>query len=262
MSKLIIFGCGYVGQNLSALLSDTFEIIATHKNTPTIFNIAHPLDKRVFDNVSHILISIPPITGARDLVLSKHLQDLQGISTLKWIGYLSSTGVYGNHDGKWVNEESALLATDESNLTRINIETRWLESFPEHTHIFRLAGIYGPGRAPEERIKNGVARRIQKPGCYFSRIHINDICAILCKSMQNPTPGEVLNLADDLPEEPIKVIEYWCDKLQLPYPPLEHFESADLSPMLRTFYTNNKKVSNTKVKALLNYQFLHPNYKV
>lgn len=260
MNKIIIFGCGYVGKYLTEILKNNFHVIPTHREQNVIFNPSTPLDKDLFDNTTHLLISIPPIDN-EDLVLKQHRQDIKKINHLKWIGYLSSTGVYGDHQGKWVDEESMLLADDNANLNRINAEKLWKREFPGQTHIFRLAGIYGPSRSPIDKIKNGTARRINKPGNCFSRIHVEDICAILKKSMEQPTPAEIFNLADDLPEEPSKVMEYFCDQANLDYPPLEELEDI-AEGQLKNFYKHNKKVLNLKVKKMLNYQFLHPNYKV
>jgi nucleoside-diphosphate-sugar epimerase len=194
------------------------------------------------------------------LVFQKHLKQIQEIRSLKWIGYLSSTGVYGNHNGDWVTETSSLLATENNNLARIQSEQQWLTSFPKHAHIFRLSGIYGPGRSPLESVLNGSAKRIYKDNQYFSRIHVKDIASILQKSMQLLTPGEIFNLADDLPAPSYKVIEHYCDHLNLPYPELVDYQSANLSPMGMQFYNSNKKVSNLKIKEILNYDFIYKTY--
>jgi len=260
MNKIIIFGCGYVGQNLCKLLEDDFEIVRTHRSTSAVFNIESALPRNYFNDVTHILISIPP-DECGDLVLRLHLEDIQSASSLKWIGLLSSTGVYGDHKGNWVNEDSQLLAKDASNLNRIQAEKQWVESFPDLIHIFRVAGIYGPERNQIDAIKNGTARRIYKKNHYFSRIHVDDIAAILKKSIDNPTSGEIYNLCDDLPSPSHEVIEYYCDQLGAPYPPMENYEEAKLSPLALNFYLNNKKVSNSKVKELLKYSFIHQNYR-
>jgi len=260
MNKIIIFGGGYVGSNFAKIIQEKFTIISTHQDKEVIFNSSTKLNIDLFDKTTHILITIPPQEDG-DLAFINHVEDIKEIKTLKWIGYISSTGVYGNHSGRWVSESSDLLAEDPTNLRRIKAEKQWLEAFPDHAHIFRLSGIYGPGRSLIDKVKEGTARRICKKGHYFSRIHIDDICALIEKSIAHPTPGEIYNLADDLPAEPSSVVEYYCDKLQLPYPPLEQFETAELSSLMQSFYLNNKKTSNRKIKELFSYQLIHPSYK-
>ena len=220
MNKLIIFGCGYSGQYLSKILENDYNIIKTNRILIPgnfVFDDLSPLPKESFEDVTHILISIPPVEKG-DLVFQKHIQEISAIPTLKWLGYLSATSVYGDHQGKWVDESSELLAKDARGINRIKNENIWLNSLPELTHIFRLGGIYGPGRSVIEEIKKGIARRIYKEGQYFSRIHVEDIAQILALSMLKPTGGQIFNLVDDLPAPSHEVIEYYCDLLALPYP--------------------------------------------
>lgn len=179
---------------------------------------------------------------------------------LKWVGYLSTTGVYGDHNGAWVDEDTPLIPTTKRGQARLTAERAW-QAIPDlPLHIFRLAGIYGPGRGPFAKVRNGTARRIIKPGQVFSRVHVDDIAQALEASMRAPSPGSVYNLCDDDPAPPQDVLSLAAKLLDLPEPPAIPFDQADLGPMARSFYAENKKVSNARMKCELGVDLLYPSY--
>ncbi len=216
-------------------------------------------------HISHILSSIPPQDGDVDLVLKHHFNDISKASHLKWVGYLSTTGVYGDRQGGWVDEASDLLPTGTRGQKRKNAEEAWFKLWHDYqipTHSFRLAGIYGPGKNALETVKAGKARRVHKDGQVFSRIHVEDIAAILQASILSPKGGNAYNICDDNPAPPQEVISYACKLLGIDPPPLLDFETADLSPMARSFYGDNKRVSNKKIKEELGIHLKWPDYRV
>ncbi len=216
------------------------------------------LDPALVRTATHCLVSIPP-TKEGDTVLASHGDDLKAAG-LSWLGYLSTTGVYGDYQGEWVNEESLCLPTQEHSRRRLMAERGW-QADGLAAHVFRLAGIYGPGRSILETLRAGQARRIVKPGQVFSRIHVADIASVLMASMIRPRPGTVYNVCDDEPCPPQNVVEYGCKLLDLPLPPEIPFEEAVLSPMARSFYEDNKRVSNRRIKDELEIRLRYPTYR-
>ena len=181
-----------------------------------------------------------------------------------WLGYLSTTGVYGDRQGDWVDEDSPLAPSTRRGRDRVAAEAGWqalaaARGLP--LHIFRLAGIYGPGRGPFEKVRNGTARRIVKPGQVFSRIHAEDIAQVLAASIARPDPGAVYNLCDDDPAPPEDVLAHAAALLGLPPPPEEPFETAAMTPMARSFYAESKRVSNARIKRELGIRLIHPDYR-
>lgn len=216
-----------------------------------------------FLEASHILSSVPPGT-AGDPVLACHRDDIAKLLELDWVGYLSTTGVYGDCAGGWVDEDSELLPTGARGHRRLAAEEAWLDLWQTHdvpVHLFRLAGIYGPGRNALETVRAGRARRIDKPGQVFSRIHVDDIAQILAASIDNPDPGQAYNVCDDEAAPPEEVIAYACGLLGVEPPPLVPFEEAELSDMARSFYADNKRVSNARIKNALGVNLKWPNYR-
>lgn len=182
-------------------------------------------------------------------------------SRFEWVGYLSTTGVYGDHAGGWVDEETALAPSTKRGQARVDAEAAW-QAIPDlPLHIFRLAGIYGPGRGPFAKVRAGTARRIIKKGQVFSRIHVEDIGQILEASLQRPNPGAIYNLCDDDPAPPQDVIGYAAELLGLPEPAAEDFDAAEMSAMARSFYAESKKVRNDRIKKELGVQLIYPDYK-
>jgi len=214
-------------------------------------------------DVTHILLSVPP-DEAGDPVFDEMEAQIRALPSVSWIGYLSTTGVYGNLEGDWVDENSPYNPSGSRGERRVDAEKSWLGLFDEFglpVHIFRLPGIYGPDRNQLVSLKNGKARRISKPGQIFSRIHVSDLAAILSASMNKPCPGSIYNIADDAPAPPEDVVAYAAELLGVEPPPLQDFESADLSPMARSFYADSKRVSNEKINEELGIQLKYPTYR-
>jgi dTDP-D-glucose 4,6-dehydratase len=212
---------------------------------------------------THLLITIPP-QPLGDVVLENFAEEISRARQLQWIGYISSTGVYGDTQGEWVDESSPLLASTDRNRQRIEVESAWLKIGNDHglpVMIFRCVGIYGPGRNLLVSVRQRRARRIDKPGLVFSRIHSEDLAQTLEVSMKKPQFGEIYNVSDDCPSPPVEAVEYACSLLGVEPPPLVPFEEADLSPMARGFYITNKRVSNKKIKQELGVTLRYPNYR-
>ncbi|MGH6893499.1 MAG: SDR family oxidoreductase [Dongiaceae bacterium] len=209
---------------------------------------------------THLLSSVPP-DEAGDPVLDLHRAEIDAAMHLSWTGYLSTTGVYGDRAGGWVDEMSELKPTGERGRRRLAAERGWL-ALRQPAHLFRLAGIYGPGSSALDTVREGRAKRIVKPGQIFSRIHVADIAQVLEASMARPHPGAAYNLCDDDPAAPSDVIAFAAALLNLPPPPEIPFEQADLSPMARSFYDDNKRVSNSRIKRELGVALRYPSYRV
>jgi nucleoside-diphosphate-sugar epimerase len=212
----------------------------------------------------HHLISIPP-TSSGDRVLGLYEEDLIAPRlSSRWIAYLSSTGVYGDRGGQWVDETSELRPTTERGRRRLAAERAWLALHEWHAlpvHVFRLAGIYGPGRNQLLALRKGEARRIVRPGQVFSRIHVDDVAGVLEASMVSPHPGRCYNVCDDEPAPPQIVIAHAADLLGLPAPPEIPFDQAELSDLSRSFYEESKRVSNRRIKEELGYRLAYPSYR-
>lgn len=220
------------------------------------------LDADAFDGVRAILVSTPP--GERGCPALAASRAAMANAGPRWIGYLSSNGVYGDHGGGAVDETSPLLATSARGLARICAEYAWREFAMAAGHrlvIFRLPGIYGPGRSAFDQIREGRAQRVLKPGQVFSRMHVDDIAGAIAASLNRPEAGALFNLADDEPAPPQDVIEYACRLIGVEPPPLVPFEKAQLSEMARSFYADNKRVSNTLMKSALGVELQYPTYR-
>ena len=276
-STLFVFGFGFSAEALSRGLGANWRIIATCRTAERraelsargieahVFDGATPLaDARdIFARTTHLLSSVPAEDGG-DPVLARHGGDIAGLKNLRWAGYLSTTGVYGDRAGGWVDENSELKPTGERGRRRVAAETGWLDLWRQRglpVHVFRLAGIYGPGRSAFDSLRSGRAQRIDKPGQVFSRIHVDDIAAILAASMAQPDPGAIYNVCDDDPAPPAEVIEYAARLLRMPAPPLIPFAEAKLSDMARSFYADNKRVKNERIKRELGVCLVYPDYR-
>ena len=274
MSRLLCFGMGYTARTLADRLAGEGWTVdgTTRSPDPNTqhFDRDHPLPPAAFTDVSHILVSIPP-DELGDPVLDVHTDNIAAPthrdrrhSQLRWVGYLSTTGVYGDRGGGWVDETSELRPSGERGRRRVDAEKAWLALWHRHgvpVHIFRLAGIYGPGRSPFEALRAGTARRIDRPGQVFSRIHVEDLASVLIGSIKRPRPGAVYNVCDNEPAAPDSVIAHAASLLGLPLPPLVPFDEAALSPMARSFWDDNKRVSNTLIKQELGVALRYPNYR-
>lgn len=274
MSALFVFGLGYSAGFLARGLATQGwciagtsreggrggDGIALHR-----FTRGTPLADAAaaLAGTTHLLLSIPPdATG--DPVLAEHAADIAALSGLRWLGYLSTTSVYGDRGGGWVDEAAALRPTGERGRRRVAAEEGWLALGRERglpVHIFRLAGIYGPGRSALDALRQGRAQRVDKPGQVFSRIHVADLAAVLRASMAAPDPGIVYNVADDDPSPPEAVIAYASTLLGVAPPPLVPFAAAQLSAMARSFYDDNKRVANRRIKEELGVRLRYPSYR-
>lgn len=266
MKTLLSFGHGYSAQALAEhLIPDGWRVIGTSR-TPEkrqqegVEMVAYPgADMTPYlAEATHILMSAAP-DEAGDPVL-RELGEQISAGEYEWLGYLSTTGVYGDHQGAWVGEDAALTPATKRGQWRVDGEKAWLAAHP-NTHLFRLAGIYGPGRGPFSKVRNGTARRIIKEGQVFSRIHRDDIAQVLAASIARPNPGAAYNLCDNMPAPPEDVIGYAAELLGMPLPPAEPFETAEMSPMARSFYGESKRVRNDRIKDELGVVLKFPDYK-
>jgi len=272
---LFCFGLGYsAGALARTVLAEGWQVTGTCRTMdhgaeleklgaiPLLFDRAHPLSdlERHLGAATHLLSSVPP-DAAGDPVLDLHRAEIAAASSrLAWIGYLSTTGVYGDRGGGWVDERSALTPSGERGRRRLDAERAWT-ALPQPAHLFRLAGIYGPGRSALDTARGGTARRVVKPGQVFSRIHVDDIVAVLRASMARPAPGAAYNVCDDDPADPAAVIAFACDLLGVTPPPEVPFAEATLSPMARSFYDDNKRVNNERIKRELGVVLRYPSYR-
>lgn len=215
-------------------------------------------------DVTHILISTPP-DDRGDPVFNMHGADFAGFPNLQWVGYLSTTGVYGDRGGDWVDETTELRPTSKRGSRRRHAEDQWLSLYRSHdipVHIFRLAGIYGPGRSALDSVRAGLERRIYKEGHAFGRIHVEDIAGAILASIENPAPGTIYNVCDDLAAPSHEVIEHACNLLDRPVPPMVDFDAANLTGMTHSFYMDNRRVHNDKIKNELGVTLKYPDFKV
>nr|WP_319248715.1 SDR family oxidoreductase [uncultured Celeribacter sp.] len=213
---------------------------------------------------THLLVSAGPGEHGDPMLAQYRDAVISAAPNLRWVGYLSTTGVYGDQGGGWVDEDTPLAPSTARGQARVAAETQWQEltaALGLALSIFRLAGIYGPGRGPFAKVRSGRARRIIKPGQIFSRIHVEDIAQTLAAALQIPERQGIYNLCDDCPAPPQDVIAYAAELLGLPLPPEEDFATADMSPMARSFYAESKKVRNDKIKRDLDVELLFPDYK-
>ncbi|WP_303977068.1 SDR family oxidoreductase [Dongia mobilis] len=273
---LFCFGLGFSARHLAQrLLARGWRVSGTCRSpekqralaeigiTAHLFDRDRPLSNlpSLLEDVTDLLSSVPP-DAAGDPVIDLHRAEIaRAAGHLAWIGYLSTTGVYGDKDGAWVDESSPLQPSGERGQRRQRAETAW-GSLPQPAHLFRLAGIYGPGSSALDTVRAGKARRVIKPGQVFSRIHVADIAAILEASMARPNPGAAYNVCDDDPAPPAEVVAYACQLLGVLPPPEVPYETADLSPMARSFYDDNKRVHNERIKRELGVELAFPSYRL
>jgi nucleoside-diphosphate-sugar epimerase len=264
--RLLIFGFGYTARALARRLGPEWEVIGTSRSgeTGTVrFDRDRLLPPDAFAGVTHILISAPPDESG-DPVLDRHDTDIGAVKELRWFGYLSTTGVYGTRDGGWVDEASELHPSNARSKRRVEVETAWHDLWRERAvpvHIFRLAGIYGPGRSAFDALRDGTARRINAGGQMFSRIHVDDIATVLLASIARPRPGAAYNVCDDEPAAQADVVAYAARLLGMEPPPLVPLAEAGLSPMAKSFYADNKRVSNALIKQELGVTLTYPDYR-
>jgi nucleoside-diphosphate-sugar epimerase len=268
---LLCFGLGYSAEVLAQrLLARGWRVTGTSRKaekrrqleakgfTMHAFDRETPLPAAAFEGVTHVLTSIAPDADG-DSVLDMHLPQLRALD-LAWAGYLGTTAVYGDRQGNWVDETTPIEPTLARADRRARAEAAWLSSgLP--AHVFRLAGIYGPGRNPFVNLRAGTARRIVKEGQVFSRIHVEDIATVLEASMASPHPGAIYNVCDDEPAPPQDVVAHAAELMGVAPPVEQDYATADLSPMARTFYQDNRRVRNERIKAELGVRLAFPSYR-
>lgn len=249
MADFFLFGLGYSARVLAdRLLADGWAVQATG-SAGTIAFADDDAVRAALARASHVLSSVPPEPDGADPVLTRYGDALSG----KWLGYLSSTGVYGDAGGAWVDESSPVGVGRRT--ARAAADSAWLGV---GACVFRLPGIYGPGRSALDRVRQGTAHRIALPGQVFSRIHVEDIAEGVLHALT--TPGGAFNLADDLPASQNRVIAEAARLLNRVPPPLVSLEEASLSPAARAFYAENRRVANGKAKRLLGWRPRYPTY--
>ena len=268
MNRLLSIGHGYSASALApSLLARGWQVLGTTRRPQACAQIAAsgvtpvlwgPQVAAEIAQASHILISIAPEAGA-DPTLAAFGAVLAAAQP-QWVGYLSTTAVYGDHAGAWVDEQTPLTPSTARGEARVAAEAAW-QATGLPLDIFRLAGIYGPGRGPFEKVRDGTARRILKPGQVFSRIHVDDIAGAVLASILRSEPGQAYNLCDDDPAPPEDVLSYAAQLLGLPEPPGIPYDQAEMTPMARSFYAENKRVRNDKMKQELGYQLKYPDYR-
>ncbi len=276
--KLFCFGLGFSAETLARrLAAKEWAIAGTARDPGNIERLrgqgyevcrfggepGHAAVAAALAGTTHLLLSIPP--GAEgDPVLRHYRREIAGLPTLEGIGYLSTVGVYGNHEGAIVDETTLPRPNNERTKARVVAESGWLAFGAEigrPTQVFRLAGIYGPGRSALDKLRTGTARRIVKPGQVFNRIHVEDIASVLEASIARPRAGAIYNVADDEPAPPEEVITYGAELLGIEPPPEVPFEEAELSPMARSFYGHTRRISNVLIKSELGVRLAYPNYR-
>lgn len=277
MTHILFFGLGFSARVLAAKLAQSgWQVSATSRSAAgaaavsalgyrgLVFDGTAALPPKSFDGVTHIVSSAPPDQDGDPVLRQEGAELARRARQFKWIAYLSTTGVYGDHDGGLVSEETPLTPNTERGHRRLLAETQWLQlwrDFGLPVHLFRLAGIYGAGRNQLLSLREGTAKRVIKQGQIFSRIHVEDIAGTLEASMAKPNPGQAYNVCDDEAAPPQDVVEYGARLLGLPVPPDLAFEDAALSPMARSFYADSKRVSNARIRQELGVRLRYPSYR-
>jgi dTDP-4-dehydrorhamnose reductase len=278
VSRLFAFGLGFSAQALAErLVGKGWQVAGTARDDGKIAQLAakgyaavrfagEPGNRqvpRLLQGSTHLLHSIPP-GAAGDPVLAQYREKLTALSSLTWIGYLSTVGVYGDQEGRWVDEAIAPKPNSARTEARVEAEQAWLELGKETgvpVQIFRLAGIYGPGRSVFDKLREGTARRVKKDGQVFSRIHVEDIASVLEASIARPLGGAIYNVADDEPAAPGEVVAYAAELIGVVPPPEVDFAEADLTPMARSFYEGSRRIANARIKSELGVRLRYPTYR-
>lgn len=269
---LLSFGHGYSARALTPLLlAEGWRVIGTTRSTEKVPALRKtgvevlrfPGDdlRPALEAASHVLISAGPDAGGDPVLALMRGTFGAEAARLAWVGYLSTTGVYGDHQGGWVDETTPVTPTTRRGKLRKAAEEDWLSIPGLPVHVFRLAGIYGPGRGPFAKVRAGTAKRVIKPGQVFSRTHVEDIAQVLKASIARPDPGRIYNVCDDDPAPPQDVIAHAAQLLGLPLPPEEDFETANMNPMARSFYADSKRVRNDRIKNELGVTLKYPDYR-
>ncbi|MGV6849394.1 MAG: SDR family oxidoreductase [Marinibacterium sp.] len=271
MTKTILsFGHGYTSQALGRqLLDQGWRVIGTTRSEAKaetlraggVEPVIWPGDPVSFDGVTHLLLSVAPQEDGDPVYLAHAEEIARRAGQFEWVGYLSTTAVYGDKAGGWVDETTPPFPATRRGRLRTEAEAAWSAIPGLPLHIFRLAGIYGPGRGPFAKVRAGTSRRIIKPGQVFSRIHVDDIAQVLAASIARPNPGAIYNVCDDNPAPPQEVIAHAAELLNLPVPPAIDYDKADMTPMAKSFYAESKRVRNDRIKTELGVDLLYPDYR-
>ncbi|WP_264049626.1 SDR family oxidoreductase [Methylobacterium flocculans] len=273
--NLFVFGLGFTARHFVERARGRFGQVRATVTDPARAGPSDLADLRAFGPESDdpriaadladsdiLLVSAPPGRDG-DTVLARY-RDAIATSRIRWIGYLSTIGVYGDHEGAWIDEGTTPVPVSARSRGRLSVETDWLSLGAETgkaVQVFRLSGIYGPGRNPIVKLREGKSQRIIKPGQVFNRIHVDDIATTLLASIARPRGGATYNVTDDAPTPPQVVTEYAAKLAGLPLPPEVDFETADLSPMARSFYGENKRVRNRLIREELGVTLAYPTYR-
>jgi len=275
--NLVIFGLGYSASFYAAEAARTFERITATKRAPDVASAGRlhllpfdggveKIDPRLRAAVAEAdaaLVSAAP-DAAGDPVLRRLSDEIAAAPKLKTIVYLSTIGVYGDHQGAWIDETAPLRPANERTRWRVTAENDWLAlggRFGKQVYILRLSGIYGPGRSVIEKLRDGTAKRLVKPGQVFNRIHVADIARAIDACFAGAAPAGVYNVTDDEPAPPQDVVAYAAQALGVAPPPEQDFAEARLSPMARSFYGENKRVANVRMKSGLGVALAYPTYR-
>lgn len=280
--RIFCFGLGYVARHLMAFLDDDWSFVASYRGdqpSDQLLNLKGDISDRLqlvkFDNglldkegqlalseCPYVLASVPP--DEKGCPVARALRTLGIPYRFHWVGYLSATSVYGDAAGQWVDERHALNPGTKRGKNRRLAEEQWLSLYRSQgwpVAVFRLSGIYGPGRNMLERLKGGLDQAVVKPGHVMGRIHVDDIVSVLTASMTRPMGGEIYNVSDDLPAPSSEVLQFAAQLLGLEAPTLVPYDEAVLSPMARSFYLENRRVSNDKIQQQLGVTLKYPDYK-
>jgi nucleoside-diphosphate-sugar epimerase len=278
VSRLFCFGLGYSAETLAARLARKgWQVAGTGRDQSNVERLeaqgyamvrfaGEPGNRALVEQlrgITHLLHSIPPGRSG-DPVLAHYRDAIAGLPSLQWIGYLSTVGVHGDQRGNWVDETARTMPNSERTEARVEAEQAWL-AFGEEAgvpvHVFRLAGIYGPGRSVFDKLRDGTARRVKKDGQVFSRIHVEDIAGVLEASIARPCGGAIYNVADDEPAAPGDVVAYAAELIGVLPPPEVPFEEADLTPMARSFYEGSRRIANARIKSELGVELRYPTFR-
>jgi nucleoside-diphosphate-sugar epimerase len=278
VTRLFAFGLGFSAQTLAERLAGKgWQIAGTARDEGKIEQLAdkgydiarfagEPGNRKVpslLQGATHLLHSIPPGQEG-DPVLGEYRDLIAALPSLEWIGYLSTVGVYGDQEGRWVDEATLLKPNSARAEARVEAEQAWLRLGTETgvaVQIFRLAGIYGPGRSVFDKLRAGTARRVKKDGQVFSRIHVEDIASVLEASIARPRGGAIYNVADDEPAAPDEVVAYAAKLIGVEPPSEVAFAEADLTPMARSFYEGSRRIGNARIKSELGVRLRYPTYR-
>ena len=273
MKKLLIFGYGYTSSYIAENLStDEYTIMGSSRNEHQIkvtnkniniinMNLIEDVLKK--NDLTHILISVPPNANG-DIFIQNFKDHLIKNTNIEWLGYLSATNVYGDHEGRYVDELAKTKPLTQKGINRLLAENQWLNlqsNLKIPIKIFRLAGIYGPDRNIKNRILKKEIKNIQKEGQFFSRVHVEDIASIIKLSMQIRTDNNIYNIADDFPSSLSEVIQYICEQNQIPIPKKINYWDIDTYKKKESFFSDNKRVDNSRVKKDFSFIFKYPSFR-